>query len=318
VPIADRNRSRGVHASPRDITSLLAIGALLVGATAIGSSALFVRVSETGPIATAFWRIFIALPFLWTWSLTMQRGRHAASFKTQGRLLAAAGFFFAADLSVWHWSIRLTSIANATLLVNLAPVLVALAAWLWLRERLSIGIVCSLLLALAGMGALIGGDFELSHGMVLGDVLGVVTAFFYAGYQLTVFRLRASVATASVMAWSGLVSAALLLPAAVVAHERILPVSSTGWLTLISLALISQVAGQSLIAYAMAHLSATFSSIGLLLQPVAAALFAWLWLNEAMGPLQIAGGLTVLIAIALTHGSRTRRGTASAEDRGGV
>ena len=42
----------------------LAIAALLAGATCIGTSALFVKVSEAGPISTAFWRTFLALPFL--------------------------------------------------------------------------------------------------------------------------------------------------------------------------------------------------------------------------------------------------------------
>jgi len=71
----------------------------------------------------------------------------------------------------------------------------------------------------------------------------------------------------------------------------------------IALALIAQAAGQSLIAYAMAHLPGTFSSVGLLWQPVAAALFAWLLIGEAMGVLQFAGGMLVLAGIAIARRS---------------
>ncbi len=273
----------------------------MLGAIAIGSSALFVKVSETGPVATAFWRICIALPFLWTWSLAGSRARHAASYRAQWRLLVAAGAFFAADLAVWHWSILLTSIANSTLLVNLAPVFVTLAAWLWLRESVSSRFMGGLALAVAGMCVLIGGDFAVTSKAVLGDALALVTAVFYAGYQITVTRLRSSIATSALMAWTGLVSAALLLPVALLAHEQLLPVSSGGWLTLAALALISQVAGQSLIAYAMAHLPTTFSSVGLLMQPVAAAIFAWAWLGESVSLVQMAGGATVLLGIAFVH-----------------
>ncbi|MBI3068865.1 MAG: EamA family transporter, partial [Betaproteobacteria bacterium] len=60
---------------------------------------------------------------------------------------------------------------------------------------------------------------------------------------------------------------------------------------------IAQVVGQSLIAWAMAHLPATFSSVGLLLQPVMAAIFAWILLGEDMGALQMAGGVIVLAGI---------------------
>ena len=273
----------------------------MLGAIAIGSSALFVKVSEAGPVATAFWRIFIALPFLWAWSLAGSRARHAASYRAQRRLLIVAGAFFAADLSVWHWSILLTSIANSTLLVNLAPVFVALTAWLWLRESVNRKFMGGLALAVAGMCVLIGGDFAVTSKAVLGDALALVTAMFYAGYQITVTRLRSSIATSALMAWTGLVSAALLLPVALLMHEQLLPVSSGGWLTLAALALISQVAGQSLIAYAMAHLPTTFSSVGLLMQPVAAAIFAWAWLGESVSLVQMAGGATVLLGIAFVH-----------------
>jgi drug/metabolite transporter (DMT)-like permease len=279
----------------------VAIAALLLGAAAIGTSALFVKVSETGPVATAFWRVFLALPILWLWSSLGQREQHRARFATERGLLIAAGLFFAGDLAVWHWSIVLTSVANSTLLANLAPIFVALAAWLLLRQRLQREFLAGLVIALAGMTLLIGGDFRLQGKELIGDALGVVTAMFYAGYQLTVTKLRARIATSTIMAWTGLITALALLPVALASGEQLLPVSNMGWIKLVGLALISQVAGQSLIAYAMAHLPATFSSVGLLFQPVMATLFAWLILGESVGMLQLAGGVTVLIGIRMVH-----------------
>jgi drug/metabolite transporter (DMT)-like permease len=70
---------------------------------------------------------------------------------------------------------------------------------------------------------------------------------------------------------------------------------------LVGLALISHAAGQGLIAYALAHLPAAFSSVSLLFQPVMAALFAWLLLGEGMVPLQLLGGLIVLAGIYLAR-----------------
>jgi drug/metabolite transporter (DMT)-like permease len=194
-----------------------------------------------------------------------------------------------------------TSVANATLLANLAPIFVALAAWLVFRQQLRGKFLGGLAVALAGMTILIGGDFQLQGSELLGDAFGVVTAMFYAGYQITVTKLRARVATSTIMAWSGLITALVLLPVALASGEQLLPVSAMGWIKLIGLALISQVAGQSLIAYAMAHLPATFSSVGLLFQPVMAALFAWILLGEAVSALQLAGGVTVLIGIRMVH-----------------
>jgi drug/metabolite transporter (DMT)-like permease len=278
-----------------------AVAALLAGAAAISTSALFVKVSEAGPVATAFWRVALALPFLWAWSVIGQRGRHLASFASERRLMIAAGLFFAGDLAVWHWSIVLTSVANASLLANLAPIFVTLAVWTLFGKRPTLMFVAGLAAAIAGVSVLLGGDFHAGGRAVLGDFLGVVTAMFYAAYQLAVTRLRSRAATAGIMAWSGLVTAVALLPLALASGEQILPHTMTGWAKLAGLALISQVAGQSLIAYAMAHLPATFSSVGLLAQPVIAAALAWVLLGETLGWLEIGGGVVVLIGIAIAH-----------------
>lgn len=279
----------------------LALAALFAGATAIATSALFVKVSEAGPVATGFWRLFLALPVLWGWALFGGRRQHLENFTRNRRLMIGAGLFFAGDLAVWHWSIVLTSVANATLLANLAPIFVTLAAWLLFRKTPGTLFIVGMATALAGMAGLLGGDSRLGGQALLGDALGVITAMFYAGYQLTVTRLRSTASTAGIMAWSGIVTAAALLPLALISGEPFFPVTATGWMKLFGLALIAQVAGQSLIAYAMAHLAATFSSVGLLLQPVMAALFAWVLLGETMGAAQILGGVTVLAGIAIAH-----------------
>ncbi len=287
----------------------LALAALFGGAIAIATSALFVKVSEAGPVATGFWRVFLALPFLWLWALTERRqGATAAPANAarERRLMIAAGLFFAGDLAVWHWSIVLTSVANATLLANLAPIFVTLAAWLLFGLRPTSTFLGGLAAALTGVVLLIGGDFRHSGHALAGDALGVITAMFYAAYQLTVTRLRAVASTARIMALSGTVTAAALLPVAALSAEPFFPATATGWVLLFGLALIAQVAGQSLIAYAMAHLPATLSSVGLLLQPVAAALFAWVLLGEALVALQVAGGVMVLVGIRIAHQASRR------------
>jgi len=285
----------------------LAVTALLIGAACIGTSALWVKVSEAGPVSTAFWRVMLALPLLSAWALA-ERGRPSrADSATERRLLLWAGLFFAGDLAVWHWSVVLTSVANSTLLANTAPIFVTLAAWILFHRTPSGRFLAGLATALAGMAVLIGGDFRLAGRQVLGDTLGVVSAMFYAGYQIVVTRLRASLSTASIMAKSGAITAAALLPLALVSGEQFLPLTDGGWGKLIGLALVSQVVGQSLIAYAMAHLAATFSSVGLLFQPVMAALFAWMLLGETLGWIEIAGAMTVLIGIRIVHQAETAR-----------
>ncbi|TVR95721.1 MAG: DMT family transporter [Rhodospirillales bacterium] len=286
----------------------LALPFLILGAIGIAFAPIFVRLSELGPVATAFHRLFLALPALWLWLAIAERNtqRSQGPRTARDRLgLAAAGLFFAGDLAFWHWSIQLTSVANATLLANFAPVFVALAGFLLFAERFSRTFLAGMAAALTGACVLMGKSFAIGADALLGDILGLITAVFYAGYIVSVARLRARFSTPTIMAWSSLVTCTALLPIALIAGESLVPVTLYGWGVLVGLALVSQVGGQSLIAFALAHLPAAFSSVSLLLQPAMAAVLAWIILDEALGPVQGAGALMILAGIVIARrGSR--------------
>jgi len=286
-----------------------ALGALLAGATFIALSPIFVRESlaaGVGPTAAAFWRVALAVPALWM-VYALRRRPRVRRDSAGWPLLLAAALAFAGDLGFWHKSIQLTSVANATLLANLASIFVTLAAWLFLRQRPTRLFLAGLGAALSGVVLLVHTSLEFSSTALAGDALGVVTAMFYAGYLLAVKTLRdRGEVTLHLMAVTTTITALLLLPVALAVGDPMIPRSAAGWWILIGLALISHAAGQGLIAYALAHLPAAFSSVSLQLQPVMAALFAWLLLAEALAPLQIAGGVVVLVGIYLARrGSST-------------
>ncbi len=284
----------------------LALNALFLGALAIAFAPIFVRLSEVGPSATAFWRLALALPPLFIWMQLQEAQGSAARRPESGsdRLrLAAAGLLFAGDLAFWHWSIKLTSVANATLLANFASIFVALGGWLFFRQRVSLGFILGMLIALGGMMLLVGQSFSISVQHLWGDMMGLVTAVFYGGYILAVKELRREFSTATIMTWSGAVSCAILLPVALISGEGLAPSSSAGWMVLLGLALLSHFGGQSLIAFALAKLPAAFSSVGLLVQPVAASIFAWVLLSEPLVALQIIGGALALGGIFIARRS---------------
>src|SRR5258706_11112195 len=259
------------------------------------------RISEAAPTPTAFWRVMLAVPVLWIlWFF--RREPKARRYSGKWPLLFAAGFAFAGDLAFWHTSIQLTSVANSTLLANLASIFVTLAAWLFLRQRPTGTFLAGLAAALAGVAMLVSTSAAFSRTGLLGDALGVITAMFYAGYIFAANGLRdRGEQTLQLMAITSTITAILLLPAALASGEVFLPQTASGWLVLLGLALISHAAGQGLFAFALAHLPAAFSSVSLLLQPVMAALFAWTLLSESLAPLQIAGGCIVLFGIYLAR-----------------
>ncbi len=282
--------------------------ALIAGALAIAFSPIFVRISPLEPTATAFYRMALALPLFALWGAVERRSAPSATDlgATLGRrrrvlLLLASGMFFAFDLVCWHWSIRYTSVTNATFLANLAPIIVTVAAWLIFRERVTASFLAGMALSLVGAALLVRASLSFGGSHPLGDALGVLAAFFYAGYLLTAKGLRRTMGTARLMGWSTLVTSVVLLAVTVAAGESLFTSSARGWLVLLGLAWMSQVLGQGLIVYGLAHLPASFSSVGLLIQPVAAALLAWMLLGEALGAWQLAGGVAVLVGILVAR-----------------
>lgn len=292
---------------PQSPPSRSALIVLLLGATGIAFAPIFVRVSQVGSTATAFHRVFLALPAMWLWMTWEQRRSDAPPRPATAqdyRWMAFAGLFFAGDLACWHGSIRLTSVANATLLANFAPIFVTLGAGLFLSERIPRSFLFAMGMSLAGTAILLGDSWKLTSRHLAGDALGIITAVFYAGYQLSLKHLRGRFSAATVMVWSGVACAPVLLLIALGSGEQLLPVQPSGWLILIALALVSHVGGQGLIAYAFGHLPASFSSLSLLSQPVVAALLAWLCFGEGLSPWQWTGGTVTLVGLYLANRSR--------------
>ena len=161
-------------------------------------------------------------------------------------------------------------------------------------------------LTLGGAALLVaGGTSGLGGGEVAGGGLAALAAVFYAGYFLSVSGLRPRFSTAAVMAYGAPAACVALLPVALFSGESLLPASWQRWAVLVAVALVSQILGQSLVAYALAVLPTVFASVALLLQPTIAAALAWTILGEALGPWQAVGGAVVLAGVVLARsGSR--------------
>lgn len=288
--------------------------ALVCGAIVIGASPVLVRLSEVGPVATAFYRVALALPLLWWWARSMPAEN--VSRMPRGRTgLVLAGVLFAADMATWHWSIKLTSVANATLLANCAPFFVAVGAHVLYRVRYGRTFLFALALGFAGVVLVLGDSLALARERLLGDALGLLTAVFYGAYLLAVSHLRRYYNAATILLWSGAVSAVLLLPVIVLTEPALFPQTLAGWSVLLVLSLLVHAGGQGLITYALAHLPAHFSSLTLLLQPIVAALLgAWIF-SETLSATQFIGGALVLTAIALARNGAGGTNDAKATDK---
>ena len=284
----------------------LAFGAFAIGfAPVFAAFALKPEYGGFGPASIGFYRILFALPLMWLvlWITPSKSDSLSKSQKRPIGLLALSGVFFAIDLVSWHWSIKYTSIANATLLANFAPLWVTLWARHLFGEKIYTRFFIALGIAIIGATILMRTSFQLKPEQLLGDLLSLLTAISYGSYMLTVKKLRETCPPQQIMAWSGLFAVPIMFFAAIISGESMISPQLNGWAILIGLALISHFAGQSLIAYAFGHLPASLTSLNLLLQPVFAAALGWLLLSQAMVGKQMIGAIIILSALTIANRS---------------
>ncbi len=279
---------------------------LVIGALCIAFAPIFVvlagRIGGVGMMDAAFWRVAIGAVVLAF--VVLPRGQAFPAGTRLGTWIWLPGVLFAADFAVWHASFAHTSVANSTLLANVSIVLVTLFAWWIWKEKIAPMFIVGA--GIAGLGVVLlifssstRGEVVPGGNPVLGDALGIATAFFYASYLLSTKAFRRVHSAPRLMFWSSSLAAAILLPIALWHGDPFWPSHQAGWWPLIAVGVISHAGGQGLIAYSLAGLPATLAAITLLLQPVATALLGWMILGQGMVPWQMAGGTAVLIGLGI-------------------
>ena len=286
------SESASFPAPSRASTDTLALVVLVLGAATIGFAGILVRLTETGPAAGGFWRLALAVPFLFLLNLGVRARPDNA--ERGHRLAICAGLLFAGDLVCWHYGLVLTSVANATVLSNLAPIVVALAAWVFLRDAPRPIFALGLTIGVAGAcGMALFADHAAKPSSLLGDALGAATAVWYGFYLLAVNAARRTLPAATIMLISSAAGAPILLGVALILGEPVIPASSYGWFACLGLAGV-HVVGQGAIAWALGRVKASVAAVTLLVQPVVAGIAGMLLFDEMLTPLQlIAAGLAL-------------------------
>ena len=302
----------GVNDLPGPLAAIAARPRLaaLLGAVFIAFSGILYRWAEVSPSTGTVFRALFGLPLL-GFVAWLEHRRYGGLPQRTVRLALLAGVFFAGDLLFWHHAIEAVGAGLATVLGNLQVLIVGGVAWAVFGERPSRSVFVALPIVLLGVllisGAIGGGAYGSNPG--LGVILGLLTAFCYAGYLLVIRRggrdLRrpagpvaiATVSTAIVAAVVGVVGADLdPLPAP----------ASLAWLALLGLS--SQSLGYLLISLSLSRLPAVLTSIILLAQPVMTVALSMVLLHEAPSPVQLLGVALVVggIAAATLGASATR------------
>lgn len=208
-----------------------------------------------------------------------------------------AGFFFAIDLSLWNWSIDYTTIVNSALFNNSAAFFVPLIMWAWMSQKPTVNYIVAAALGFLGCVLLAGQSFFVDFSNVLGDFAALCSGMLVALYLISLKSIREETSTGFIMFWTGLVSLFFLGFLAYLFGESFSPLTIRDVISIFGQAILVHALGQSLLAYSLAKIPASYTAIILFLSPMTGALLGWLMYDEALNMIKITGMLLIMISI---------------------
>ena len=282
----------------------------VLGALAIAFSGILVLKADVEPATAAVFRCAYALPPLALMAL-LERRAYGPRPASQVWLAYAAGIFFAADLELFHHTIRLVGAGLATVLGNTQVVFVPVLGWLLLRERIPRRTALAIPVVLAGVVLISGvvGAGAYGRDPVLGVLVGLATGLSYAGFLLVLRRGNADVRRPAGPLFDATLSAtvASVLIGLPLGEVDLVP-SWPAHAWLVALALSAQVVGWMLISVSLPRLPAALTSVVLTLQPVGSVVLAMLLVAETPSAVQLLGATAILAGLLLA--TIRRRGEA--------
>jgi len=279
---------------------LLLAGGVFIGLAPIG---LRLGLDDLGPQAIAFWRYIFAIPLLLVLLVAIEQRMPA---KINGYVVLA-GIFFALDIALWHWGLTLTTVANATFIVNLGNVCVGFMAWLFLKEKPKPIWFAAVIVAVAGAAALSLGGEPGGKSDIRGDLLAVGAAILVSGYMLCSKLARNRLGAMDVIFWLTVVEAVVAGFLVVISGESFMPPTLAGFAAPAFLALAAQIAGQGLIIAGLGRTPAAIAGIIVLIQPVVAAAISWQLFDESLTAVQASGAALILFGIWMSQRRPRRR-----------
>ncbi len=272
---------------------------LSLGAVSVSSAAALIRLAAAPALTVAAYRLGLASLIVVPLGLVTAHRQLRALTLRQWWAAAASAVCLALHFGFWITSLGHTSVASSVIVVTSNPLLVAIAARVFLGERTSPRVIGGVALGLVG-GAVIGvSDGALGGTRLFGDAMAMLGAVAVTGYYIAGRRLRERLPLLGYVTpvYGG--AALLLLAAALVDGAPLsgFPSKTYGFLVLV--ALVPQVLGHSSLNWALGYVRAVMVAVVIMSEPVGATLLAWAVLGEAPPPLVVLGGAFILGGVFL-------------------
>ncbi|MEL7214876.1 MAG: DMT family transporter [Pseudomonadota bacterium] len=270
----------------------------LFGVMVLSPDALLIRLSGTHEFTVLVWRGIMQSAVILT-ALFLWRGTALFSdIRAGGWRGVAYAVLFGFTASGFVYATSNTTVANTLFIVATSPIWAALMGWAFLGERISRGLAVTIVMVMIGMGFIAAGSVG-GAGTLHGDLAALLCA---VGLALTLTIARS--VPVSLVPMTGLGGVAILSVGLLFGGAAI--PAPEAWPYLLAMGLIVVPISFSLITLAARALPPSDSSLILLLEAPFGIAIVWAILGERPGPLALAGGVIVLITLAISNVMRAR------------
>jgi drug/metabolite transporter (DMT)-like permease len=275
------------------VNGRIPIAAVAAAVTAWGAGNVLVKLDSFDGIVLSLYRLWVAVALMFV--VMPLAGMHVS--RRDLREAVPGGVLFGVNIVMFFSALKLTSVANATLISALQPALVLMIAGPWFGERVGLREAAWTAVALGGVVLVVLGSAGTPEWSPAGDGLAVGAVLTFTGYFLVSKRRRAGFGAIEYVAAVQLIAAIVVTPIALASGQHLGRGDVMDWVWLLTIVCASGIGGHVLVNWAHRYVDVSISSLMMLGVPVVGAVAAWIVLDESLRPLQVAGGLVTLAAL---------------------
>lgn len=271
---------------------------VLAGTFFTSLSSILIRFSQAPALVISAYRMLFTICMLLIPVMMNQRSEFKKISKKEYLLCILSGIFLALHYAAWISSIKLTTVANSTILVSCSPIFVALLNYFIAHERINRNKSFGILLSLAGTIIIAMGSFsDKATNMMVGNILAFLGAVFIAGYLIIGGIVRKNISAGVYVFVVYSVSAVVLFAMCIGTNTPLYPYSSEEFLIFAGLAFFCTILGHTVYNYMVKYVSSTLISVSTLSEPIFASIMAMIVFKEFPSIFTLVGGIIIIAGI---------------------
>ena len=270
---------------------------VFMGVLGISISPILIKLSNSQALTIAFYRLLITVLLLTPFIITKNKKELKSLTKSQIKNILISGIFLGLHFSTWILSLKYTSVASATVLVNISPIIILLMSHFFLNEKTNIKQVIAVCFAFAGSFILAFGDFFSGSNAFIGDIFAILGAIFVSVYLIIGNKIRQKVSMSSYTYLTYTFAMITVFIVNIFVKHSLIVTDPNEYILFISMAVFPTLLGHSLFNWSLKYVKPTLISMAILGEPIIASIIAIFLFSEIPTLFQLIGSIIILSSI---------------------